>query len=471
MKRKAILLFSFLLVMQILVTPAVAGFGFGFGDVKGRVTDSSGTPLQSVKVTMTYRGRTVDTDYTNRYGNYQVYFTDILSSRISVQLTYRKAGCITKTVGCYLYPGQTTTKNVVLIKPDTTPPAKVTGLAATTLSLTAIRLDWNANSESDMNYYRIYRNGIETASATENYYLDTGLTPDTTYNYQVSAVDTNSNEGQKSIQVSATTEAEPVHWYALIVAGYMEVYNPDTGGPSGVIQERFVRDAWGMYTTLVDHYGMTDSDIHFLMPMVSDGAPAQFPEYISAMGVLDAETTPSNLQAQTDLIASKSTQHDRVLIWWTGHGKSVPYFTCPHAINEVPNMHISPSALDNALDTIICEFMYIMLGPCYSGAWIDPLKENNRVIFTSCASDQKGEVTWAGTHSIWPWGTYQALDSDLNATVADTTHDGRISLGELFDFAKKFLYDLDFGENQTPQRWKGDLIGSYDAHFIGDAYY
>ena len=93
--------------------------------------------------------------------------------------------------------------------PDTTPPAKVTGLTATTLSHTEIKLDWNANTESDLDHYNIYRDGSLIGTTTGTTYTDTGLTPETTYTYEVSAVDTSNNEGTKSDPASATTDPAP----------------------------------------------------------------------------------------------------------------------------------------------------------------------------------------------------------------------------------------------------------------------
>jgi subtilisin family serine protease len=88
---------------------------------------------------------------------------------------------------------------------DTTPPAQVTGLTASAVSDTQIDLSWDANSESDLSYYKIYRDGAYVADATTNSYSDTGLTASTTYTYEVSAVDTSGNEGAKSDPASATT--------------------------------------------------------------------------------------------------------------------------------------------------------------------------------------------------------------------------------------------------------------------------
>jgi len=133
--------------------------------------------------------------------------------------------------------------------PGNEPPAKVTGLVATTLSDTEIKLDWDANTEEDLDHYNVYRDGVKIAETTTNTYTDTGLQPGTTYTYEVSAVDTQNAEGPKSDPASATTTgtatnsmyvyaidmwSEPVYWWIFLL-GYdvytkVTVYD-NTGSP------------------------------------------------------------------------------------------------------------------------------------------------------------------------------------------------------------------------------------------------
>ncbi len=92
------------------------------------------------------------------------------------------------------------------IEPDAIPPAQVTGLTATTISMSQIDLSWDANLESDISHYRVYRDGTMIAQVIGNSYSNVGLDPLTEYTYEVSAVDTSINEGLKSDPVSAMTE-------------------------------------------------------------------------------------------------------------------------------------------------------------------------------------------------------------------------------------------------------------------------
>jgi exo-poly-alpha-galacturonosidase len=99
---------------------------------------------------------------------------------------------------------------------DTTPPAAPTGLSATP-SDAKVLLDWNDNSESDLQGYNVYRSTtsgsgyakINTSLRTISDYNDTGVTNGTTYYYVVTAVDTATNESDYSSQASATPSGAP----------------------------------------------------------------------------------------------------------------------------------------------------------------------------------------------------------------------------------------------------------------------
>jgi hypothetical protein len=87
-----------------------------------------------------------------------------------------------------------------------TVPAPPTNLAANATSSTAIQVSWTASAGATS--YNVYRDLVGTAIATvtTTSFTDTGLTPSTTYQYQVSAVNT-AGESAKAGPVSATTQA------------------------------------------------------------------------------------------------------------------------------------------------------------------------------------------------------------------------------------------------------------------------
>jgi Bacterial Ig domain/Putative binding domain, N-terminal len=102
----------------------------------------------------------------------------------------------------------------IAASPDKTAPSVPTGLAPTTASSTQVNLTWNASVDGGTNAsgvkgYNVYRNGIflKQVAAPGTSAADTDLTPLTTNNYAVSAVDNAYNQSARSSSASASTPA------------------------------------------------------------------------------------------------------------------------------------------------------------------------------------------------------------------------------------------------------------------------
>jgi hypothetical protein len=79
--------------------------------------------------------------------------------------------------------------------PTCTPhPSTPTGLAASDITTTSIKLSWTASTDTGaetIGGYYVYRNGVLVATVKDGTsYVDTGLAPGTTYHYQIGAFDT-----------------------------------------------------------------------------------------------------------------------------------------------------------------------------------------------------------------------------------------------------------------------------------------
>ena len=96
------------------------------------------------------------------------------------------------------------------------PPAAPTGLTLQSKPL-SIFLKWNANTEADLDRYKVYRGTISTqlstiALADTNQYTDFDVQLNTTYYYRVSAVDRVGNESTLSSLVSGTASPVDVNY-------------------------------------------------------------------------------------------------------------------------------------------------------------------------------------------------------------------------------------------------------------------
>jgi hypothetical protein len=102
-------------------------------------------------------------------------------------------------MGAYEYPG------VI----DTEPPTVPQNLSAQAVSDTQINLTWDASTDNiGVSGYKIYRDGSIIATSSNTSYSDTGLSPSSSYTYQVAAYDRSANESDLSASVSATTLAD-----------------------------------------------------------------------------------------------------------------------------------------------------------------------------------------------------------------------------------------------------------------------
>lgn len=98
--------------------------------------------------------------------------------------------------------------------PDNQAPSVPGSVSAQVLSATQIKLSWNASTDNvRVAEYIIYRSTdnrtfARVGSSTITYYTNTGLSPNTTYYYKISAKDSTGNESAQSAAVSAKTTVD-----------------------------------------------------------------------------------------------------------------------------------------------------------------------------------------------------------------------------------------------------------------------
>jgi len=95
---------------------------------------------------------------------------------------------------------------------DSTAPTTPSALRATSVSSNTVSLAWNAASDNiAVTAYRLYKNGSSTAFYTTSAlsFTDTGLNPEQSYQYRVSAIDAAGNESSRSAALTVSTPATP----------------------------------------------------------------------------------------------------------------------------------------------------------------------------------------------------------------------------------------------------------------------
>ena len=91
-------------------------------------------------------------------------------------------------------------------KTQTPAPTRPTDLHLVETATTSIKLAWDFDSE-DSAQFRIYRNGVATASSASLSYTATGLAPNTAYDFHVTAVEPDGRESEPSNSLLARTES------------------------------------------------------------------------------------------------------------------------------------------------------------------------------------------------------------------------------------------------------------------------
>ena len=96
----------------------------------------------------------------------------------------------------------------VIIAPsvDSDAPSTPQNFTTTAVSSTQVTLSWETSTDNiDVTGYKIYRDNVEIAVITDDFYVDTQLSPDTAYAYTVSAYDQAANHSTQSSELTVQT--------------------------------------------------------------------------------------------------------------------------------------------------------------------------------------------------------------------------------------------------------------------------
>lgn len=100
------------------------------------------------------------------------------------------------------------TVTITINTSDTIPPTAPTNLTANNVTNSSISLSWSASTDNvGVAGYKIFRDYLEIASTASTNYIDTNITPSTTYTYYVQAYDAAGNISSNSNPVQVTTPA------------------------------------------------------------------------------------------------------------------------------------------------------------------------------------------------------------------------------------------------------------------------
>lgn len=142
-----------------------------------------------------------------------------------------------------------------------------------------------------------------------------------------------------------------------------------------------------------------------------------------APNVVRAKSTKENVLGELSRIASRSAAGDRVLVVLIGHGSSQG----DASRFNVPGPDLTDADLAAALERLRGRTVAVVVATSASGEMVKSLSGPGRVIATATKSGFEGNESIFARHFAAAW----------SGEGADTDKDGRVSLLEAFDYARR----------------------------------
>jgi hypothetical protein len=190
---------------------------------------------------------------------------------------------------------------------------------------------------------------------------------------------------------------------ALIVTGV-------AGEPQ--IADAFHKQATGMIDALTTRFGIPASDIVYLAEMPSRDAAR-----------IKAASTKANIEKELAALGEQSKRGDVLFVMLIGHGSGDD--TSPRF--NVTGPDIAAADFARVFDTIDGPTIAVVNAASASGGFVATLSGPNRVIATATKSGMERNQTRFASYFV------QAYAGD----VADADKDGRVSVLEAYDYARR----------------------------------
>jgi len=171
---------------------------------------------------------------------------------------------------------------------DTTPPSIPGAVNATALSATEIEVSWVASTDNaggiGVKSYTVYRDGQFLTAMASISYVNSGLTPNTTYTYTVAALDGDDNLSPQSLGASATTLSD----IDLQLTAFSSPVSVKSGATIS-IQDSIRNQGTGAAGPFTVKYYLSQSEAVISGPLLSTRS------FASGLASGSTATTPSSL--------------------------------------------------------------------------------------------------------------------------------------------------------------------------------
>ena len=152
-------------------------------------------------------------------------------------------------------------------------------------------------------------------------------------------------------------------------------------------------------------------------------------------------------------LKSKSSSIDHLLVFVTDHGSE------DGRICLWNNQLLSPAELNAELNKLPNKKMDIVLGQCFSGAFVNPLTvAKNRTIATACTANETAKSEGEFSYGFFLRAWTDAFDP-AKKTAVDSNGDSKVSLREAFYYAKANDYAASMGWEHPQYKSSSPLFG------------
>ena len=259
------------------------------------------------------------------------------------------------------------------------------------------------------------------------------------------SVHKNNNVPEDTVKVRVAKGPEnafAANTYAVILSG---------GKNKNSNNARYWNDCSFIYQTLTKKYRVPKGNVKVLMSDGTDPAVDMCREVgdpcISSPLDLDDDGNPeieysatkANLRRVFSELSNELGDEDHLFVYVIDHG-GYDYQKKSSYICLWNDEKLYPEELNSYLDGCEAGYISIVMGQCYSGGFVEPLRADNRLVMAACSADDLsyGCEDLPFDEFVYHWtSAVNGVTAFGDKISADGNADGNVSLGEAYTYARQ----------------------------------
>lgn len=255
----------------------------------------------------------------------------------------------------------------------------------------------------------------------------------------------NNNVPEDTVKVRVAKGPEnafAANTYAVILSG---------GKNKNCNNARYWNDCSFIYQTLTKKYRVPKGNVKVLMSDGTDPAEDMYREvgdpYISSPLDLDDDGNPeieysatkANLRRVFSELSNELGDEDHLFVYVIDHG-GYDYQKESSYICLWNDEKLYPEELNSYLDGCEAGYISFVMGQCYSGGFVEPLRADNRLVMAACSADDLsyGCEDLPFDEFVYHWtSAVNGVTAFGDKISADGNADDNVSLGEAYTYARQ----------------------------------